>query len=132
MRKSPAGLPFAPRIIYTSSFTATLNRLHSEPLNDPQLLDYGEPIEDSVYKASKYIGDLVMLQLDQELSPPPIPGDRTIRVLLADPGLVTTGILGTALDYPLLETIFTCIWELLFAMVSQSPPPLVRREHSLA
>ena len=95
LRQSPETLPFPPRIIYTSSCTAEYSSLKPNPLEDHQLLSYGYPDNSSVYKASKYCGDLVMIQLDRQFAKAASEGEREIRVFTADPGVVATNIAGS-------------------------------------
>ncbi|WVW80930.1 hypothetical protein I302_102921 [Kwoniella bestiolae CBS 10118] len=97
LRRSPPSLPFQPRIIYTSSCTSSSSKLSSEPLNDYQLIEY-----EKSYSASKYMGDLIMVQLDKQYgSPSPSTStasvdqeggekERPVRVFTADPGCVAT------------------------------------------
>jgi len=77
-----------PRIIYTSTCTATLDRLKADPLSDYQLLSYSYPYEKSNYAASKYMADLVMVQIDKEVYNAGSP----VRCLTGDPGIVMTNI----------------------------------------
>ncbi|WWD20640.1 hypothetical protein CI109_105116 [Kwoniella shandongensis] len=86
LRRSPESLPFSPRVVYTSSLTAWMSRLHEKPLDDYQLLDY-----EKSYSASKYMGDLVMCQLDREYNPPNTK-ERGVRIFTVDPGAVTTSL----------------------------------------
>lgn len=83
LRKSPSTLPFQPRIVYTSSIEAEAESLSSTPKDDYQLLSY-----EGSYRASKYMGDLVMTQLDAQLGT----GDAPVRCLIAEPGCVATNI----------------------------------------
>lgn len=94
LRRSPPGLPFAPRVVYTSSGTATLSKLNNHPLDDYMLLDYDES-----YGASKYMGDMVMLQLDREFNDENTKrdGDRGVRVLTIEPGCVATNFFNAGL-----------------------------------
>ena len=92
MKRSPKGLPFSPRIVYVSSATARLSILHPNPLDDYQLLSYGKTYHDSVYKASKYCGDLCMVQLDRQFAKETEAGEPEVRVLTTDPGMACTNI----------------------------------------
>lgn len=94
LRRSPPGLPFAPRVVYTSSGTATLSKLNNHPLDDYMLLNYDES-----YGASKYMGDMVMLQLDREFNDENTKrdGDRGVRVLTIEPGCVATNFFNAGL-----------------------------------
>ena len=92
LKLSPASLPLSPRIIYTSSGTAEFVELKENPLDDYQLITYGEDWSSSVYRASKYCGDLVMLQLDLLFEKEAQTGERGIRVFIGDPGCVLTNI----------------------------------------
>ncbi|KAK8850457.1 hypothetical protein IAR55_004375 [Kwoniella newhampshirensis] len=90
LRRSPHTLPFAPRVIYTSSLTARASKLNEHPLDDFQLLDYPH-----TYSASKYMADLVMVQLDQEYGQPSgeaLSDERPVRIFTVDPGCVTTNL----------------------------------------
>jgi 3-keto steroid reductase len=83
LRKSPKSLPFEPRVVYTSSIEAEAEALNETPTDDYQLLEYK-----TSYRPSKYMGDLVMTQLDTQLST----GERPVRCLIAEPGCVATNI----------------------------------------
>lgn len=93
--RSPPGLPFAPRVVYTSSGTATLSKLNNHPLDDYMLLDY-----DQSYGASKYMGDMAMIQLDREFNDETTKKDddnRGVRVLTIEPGCVATNFFNAGL-----------------------------------
>ena len=92
MKRSPRSLPFPPRVIYVSSSTARLSALHQNPLDDYQLLSYGSSYTDSVYKASKYCGDLCMVQLDRQFAKDASTGEAEVRVMTTDPGMACTNI----------------------------------------
>ncbi|BEI79618.1 hypothetical protein CcaverHIS002_0101470 [Cutaneotrichosporon cavernicola] len=83
LRKSPKTLPFEPRVVYTSSIEAEAEALSANPKDDYQLLEYT-----TSYRPSKYMGDLVMTQLDTQLSL----DERPVRCLIAEPGCVATNI----------------------------------------
>ncbi|RSH85207.1 hypothetical protein EHS25_005014 [Saitozyma podzolica] len=83
LQRSPHTLPFPPRVIYTSSATAKYDAVKAELVHDYQLVQH-----EATYKLSKYLGDLVMCQLDRELGG----GERSVRCLTADPGAVATSI----------------------------------------
>ncbi|OCF78562.1 3-keto sterol reductase [Kwoniella mangroviensis CBS 8886] len=93
LRRSPPSLPFQPRIIYTSSCTSSFSKLSSEPLNDYQLINY-----EKSYSASKYMGDLIMAQLDKQYGSSSSTNDedenqiRPVRAFTADPGCVATNL----------------------------------------
>ncbi|WVQ82968.1 hypothetical protein IAT38_005104 [Cryptococcus sp. DSM 104549] len=97
LRRSPPSLPVAPRVVYTSSGTAAYYKLNQPyPLEDYQLLDYHD-----TYGASKYVADLVMLELDREYGSEPTGAaktgeERSVRVMTVDPGCVATNIFGAA------------------------------------
>lgn len=95
LRRSPPGLPFAPRVVYTSSGTATLSKLNNHPLDDYMLLDYNQS-----YGASKYMGDMAMIQLDREFNDETTKKDddnRGVRVLTIEPGCVATNFFNAGL-----------------------------------
>lgn len=95
LRRSPPGLPFAPRVVYTSSGTATLSKLNNHPLDDYMLLDYNQS-----YGASKYMGDMAMIQLDREFNDETTKkddGNRGVRVLTIEPGCVATNFFNAGL-----------------------------------
>lgn len=69
--------------MYTSSIEAEAESLNESPKDDYQLLHYA-----TSYRPSKYMGDLVLTQLDKQLSA----GDRPVRCLIAEPGCVATNI----------------------------------------
>ncbi|BEJ16456.1 hypothetical protein CspHIS471_0510610 [Cutaneotrichosporon sp. HIS471] len=83
LRKSPKTLPIEPRVVYTSSIEAEAEALSASPKDDYQLLEYT-----TSYRPSKYMGDLVMTQLDTQLSR----DERPVRCLIAEPGCVATNI----------------------------------------
>lgn len=95
LRQSPESLPVQPRVIYTSSTTAVYEKLKPKPLDDYQLLSYGVDTSTSVYSASKYMGDLAMIQLDREFSEEST--DRPIRCCIAQPGIVFTNLFNSGL-----------------------------------
>lgn len=85
MQRSPTSIPLQPRIIYVSSSRAAPEFLpQPDPTSDPQLLTTRES-----YDASKYMGDLVVSELDREFA-----GDakRSVRCLVVDPGVVWTSL----------------------------------------
>nr|ODN93991.1 3-keto sterol reductase [Cryptococcus depauperatus CBS 7841] len=93
LRNSPTNLSVSQRIVYTSSGTALFSKLQQLPLDDHMLLSYPKS-----YGASKYMGDLVMLQLDRELNSPAIDqNEREVRVLTVDPGCVATNFFNAGL-----------------------------------
>ncbi|OCF31811.1 3-keto sterol reductase [Kwoniella heveanensis BCC8398] len=98
LRNSPTTLPFSPRIIYTSSLTSFRDKLTKDPLDDYQLIEY-----ENSYSASKYMGDVVMCELDREYNADidrsyVTQGEkRTLRVLTTDPGCVTTNFFSAGL-----------------------------------
>lgn len=98
---SPRQLPFDPRVVYTSSIEAEADGLKPKPLDDPELLTY-----ESSYRASKYMGDLVMTQLDRDLSP------SGVRCLIAEPGCVSTNIAVSGLGawQWLVKIKWACYW----------------------
>lgn len=69
--------------MYTSSIESEAEALIDNPKEDYQLLHYA-----TSYRPSKYMGDLVFTQLDQQLAT----GERPIRCLIAEPGCVATNI----------------------------------------
>ena len=88
LRRSPSNLPIPARVVYTSSLTASRAKLNEQPLDDLQLL-----IHPASYSASKYMGELVMVQLDRDFNrASKKPGDARIRCLNADPGAITSSI----------------------------------------
>jgi hypothetical protein len=89
-------------------------------LNDYQLLAYGSDFTSSSYKASKYCGDIVMVQLDKQLSKESKANDeREVRVFTADPGCVTTGIFDNGFgSWWLYKTIMKFFYWLTFYIVS--------------
>jgi len=95
LQRSPSTLPFQPRIVYTSSTTALLKYLRPNPLDDYQLLTYGEDFAHPVYKASKYCADTVMVQLDRSFAKQADTGEREVRVFTADPGIAQTSLSDT-------------------------------------
>ncbi|KAL1409849.1 3-keto-steroid reductase [Vanrija albida] len=103
LRASPKSLPYDPRIVYTSSIEAEAEGLNPSPLDDIELLTY-----ESSYRASKYMGDLVVTQLDAELGA----GDRPIRVISAEPGCVATNIAVSGLGawQWLVQLKWACYW----------------------
>ncbi|EIW69967.1 hypothetical protein TREMEDRAFT_43600 [Tremella mesenterica DSM 1558] len=86
LRRSPSSLPFSPRVMYTSSGTATFQHLPSNPLDDYQLIEYPRS-----YSPSKYMCDLIFCQLDKTYGNE-IDTGREVRCFVADPGAMTTGI----------------------------------------
>lgn len=70
-------------MVYTSSIEADAEGLKEDPLDDYQLLSYDES-----YRASKYMGDLVLTALDGDLGEE----ERPIRCIVAEPGCVSTNI----------------------------------------
>jgi 3-keto steroid reductase len=78
--------------VYTSSIEAEAESLDKAPLDDYQLLAY-----ETSYRPSKYMGDLIVTQLDRELGAEPKgegkgSSTRPIRVISAEPGCVATNI----------------------------------------
>ncbi|TXT03867.1 hypothetical protein VHUM_04290 [Vanrija humicola] len=104
LRASPKTLPYDPRIVYTSSIEAEAEGLKANPLDDIQLLQYAES-----YRASKYMGDLVVTQLDAELGNDP---ERPVRVISAEPGCVATNIAvsGFGAWQWLVQLKWACYW----------------------
>ncbi|WVQ95483.1 hypothetical protein IAU59_002580 [Kwoniella sp. CBS 9459] len=114
LRQSPTTLPFSPRIVYTSSLTSFYHKLDKDPLDDYQLIE-----QEHSYSASKYMGDVVMCELDREFnenvntdhdtigasalseghgrSHGKQREERSLRVLTADPGCVTTNFFSKGL-----------------------------------
>lgn len=90
-------------MVYTSSIEAEAEGLNTAPLGDYQLLTYEES-----YRASKYMGDLVMLQLDRELGTE----ERPIRCISAEPGCVATNIAvaGFGAWQWLVQIKWVCYW----------------------
>ena len=118
LRRSPQSLPLSPRAIYTSSFLATASRLHPDPLNDYQLIEYDEKYNDSTYKASKYMGDLVMLQLDKQYGTAQDAGERELRVLPCDPGYFSSNIYNGAFTrFVVIQKTFKFFYWLTFYLV---------------
>ncbi|KAL7423938.1 3-keto-steroid reductase [Cryptotrichosporon argae] len=103
LRTSPASLPIEPRVVYTTSLEAVPSVLPADVKDDPELLR-----EPNSYRASKYLANLVMCQLDRTLNgldgvsgqPSPAPAAaakpeqpaREIRCLCAEPGIGLTAI----------------------------------------
>lgn len=129
MSKSPEGLPLAPRAIYTSSGTATFDQLRPDILDDYQLLAYGSDFSSSSYKASKYCGDIVMAQVDLQLSNESEKTDeRPVRVFTADPGCVRTSIFdGGFGTWALYASVMKFFYWLTFYFVSRWPLNRLRR-----
>ncbi|WVF67920.1 hypothetical protein IAT40_002682 [Kwoniella sp. CBS 6097] len=104
LRNSPSNLPFSPRVIYTSSLTSFYDKLNKDPYEDYQLIEY-----ENSYSASKYMGDVVMCELDREFNvnndvngesethDKEAEGRRSLRVITADPGCVTTNFFSSGL-----------------------------------
>jgi 3-keto steroid reductase len=61
--------------------------LHPNPLEDYQLLE-----DTRSYAASKYMGDLVMLQLDRTFSESESQSAGNVRCLIAEPGGLATNV----------------------------------------
>ena len=119
LRQSPSTLPFPPRVIYTSSVTAYFKHLKPNPLDDYQLLTYASPYEHLGYPSSKYMGDLVMVQLDREYANAP----REARCLVAEPGCVTTNFFANGLgSWQWLRIILWAGYAGCFYLVSDCPP----------
>jgi NAD(P)-dependent dehydrogenase (short-subunit alcohol dehydrogenase family) len=111
LQRSPHTLPFPPRVIYTSSATAKYDAVKAELVHDYQLVQH-----EATYKLSKYLGDLVMCQLDRELG-----GERSVRCLTADPGAVATSIFDRGFGPWLwFQRIMKFFYWLAFALVSDS------------
>lgn len=101
-------------------------------MEDYQLLTYGSHFKDSAYKASKYFGDVVMVNLDRELSKPGrTPDERPVRVLTTEPGHVVTNIMnqgfgGTALYIEFMKFF----WWLSFVFVSDHAALIIEQRDS--
>ena len=143
LRRSPKGLPFSPRVVYTSSCTASLDHLVPEPLHDYQLLEY-----EQTYSPSKYMADLIFCELDREYGSGKDPastapasiedhdigrnrdelqdddepedgeGQRQVRCLLADPGCVATNINRTGFGGGLFQRFMWFLNWIAFYLVS--------------
>ena len=125
LHMSPSSLPFPPRIIYTSSLSATANSLKSDPLNDYQLLSYSHPYGMGNYPASKFMGDLVMVQSDRELGGHTDQKQSPLRCLIAEPGVIATGIFDNGLapwNKPLQTFLWAAQWAMFFLVRSIAPP----------
>ncbi|KAH8089227.1 hypothetical protein HD553DRAFT_267755 [Filobasidium floriforme] len=105
MAKSPVNLPLSPRIIYVTSSQGKASFLPQPPSSDKQLIQ----LEES-YGASKYMGSIVTSHLDAEFSQtealPQVDqnsdedvGERKVRVLRLDPGVVHTGMFAQWLPF---------------------------------
>jgi len=130
LQSSPSTLPFPPRIVYTSSGTANHDSLKPDPLNDYQLLTYAYQEPDGLgnYAASKYMGDLIMVQLDRELVHKNTrPHDRPpIRCLTAEPGIVCTNIFEKGLGpWRWLRTVLWLNYWMCLYFVSPPDSPLL-------
>lgn len=114
--RSPASLPLQPRIIYVSSSRAAPEFLpQPDPTCDPQLLTTVES-----YDASKYVGDLVVSELDREFAGGSKRDEknaheaRSVRCVVVDPGVVWT-----SLFTPFLPWILEMCMVAAFFLVSQ-------------
>ncbi|ORY29655.1 hypothetical protein BCR39DRAFT_531477 [Naematelia encephala] len=113
LRRSPASLPHSPRIVYTSSVTSTPDALKPDTMSDYQLLTYNDGVRYSHYKASKYMAEIIMVQLDQEFATrPETKGEHQVRCLTADPGCVPTDIFREAWggEHWIAEFLFIGYW----------------------
>lgn len=107
--------------MYTGSINAKFDRLKPEPLNDYQLLTYANQEGNGNYPASKYMGELVMVQLDRELSASGTEKEPTVRCLNADAGCVTTNIFNEGFgQWRVLTTALWALYWLVFYLVSAS------------
>jgi hypothetical protein len=89
--------------------TAEYAALRPDLLDDYQLVKHP-----ATYKISKYLGDLVMCQLDRELDSE----DRPIRCLAAEPGAVCTSIFDRGFgSWAWFRTVMKFLYWLSFAMV---------------
>ena len=131
LHMSPPTLPFPPRIIYTSSLSATADRLKPDPLNDYQLLTYSHPYGMGNYSASKFMGDLVMVQSDKELVGHTNQKQSPLRCLIAEPGIIATAIFDNGLapwNKQLQAFLWLGQWAMFFLVRPIGPPPLVSRQ----
>jgi hypothetical protein len=117
LQRSPKSLPFDPRIVYTSSLTALYKTLKPDPLDDYQLLTYGRDFRYSSYSSSKYLGDLLMVQLDKDLGIEDGSYERPVRCLAAEPGCVYSGLFSAFGSFKPIEWLFKNSYWLTFYLV---------------
>lgn len=86
LRRSPASLPYTPRIIHTSSRTAERKALSPEILTDPQMIRAPH-----TYAASKYLATLLVAHMDAEWNRDS--STRRVRCVNVDPGAVRTNVM---------------------------------------
>lgn len=132
LQRSPPTLPLPPRIIYTSSSSAYLKYLRPKPLDDYQLLSYGLDFTYPVYKASKYCGDIVMVQLDRQFAKSASAGEQEVRVFCADPGNVATSIAdGVLTGWWIWGAVMKWFYGLSFTLVSAKTPGHIAEQGKL-
>ncbi|ORX41092.1 hypothetical protein BD324DRAFT_37901 [Kockovaella imperatae] len=119
LRRSPKELPVPPRIILSSSYTAARSLLRPDPLDDYQLLTYSYENGEFPYKASKYMADLLAVQLDKEFSENQGEDTQELRMLIAEPGAMVSKIYTTAFtNWAIIKFTFTFFYALAFRLAS--------------
>lgn len=132
LQRSPEGLPFSPRVIYTSSRAAC-----AEALGDPKSYDYQLIEHPHSYGASKYLAELVMTQLDRELAASTTSQavednrkhghyhadgaeHRPVRCVISEPGCILSGLFDGGFGAGWYRTFMKFWYGLAFVFVSDA------------
>lgn len=140
LQRSPEGLPFSPRVVYTGSRAAC-----AAALGDPESYDYQLIEHPHSYGASKYLAELVMTQLDRELSAAH-GGDspeekkhgghvthaehRPVRCVVSEPGCILSGLFDNGFGGGWWRTFIKFWYGLTFYLVRASRGASPPNSHS--